>query len=77
MPQPFTFPKRPSNFIVTVTCAIALLHFGREVLQPITLALVLSLALAPLIRAIGALGLPRTKARDLAVAMLDRHGADA
>ncbi|HEX8603248.1 MAG TPA: AI-2E family transporter [Pseudoduganella sp.] len=60
MPQPLMFPKRPSNFIVTVTCAIALLHFGREVLQPITLALVLSLALAPLIRAIGGLGLPRT-----------------
>ncbi len=54
------FPKRPTNVIVTVTCAIALLHFGREVLQPITLALVLSLALAPLIRTIGALGLSRT-----------------
>lgn len=56
------FPKRPSNFIVTVTCAIALLHFGREVLQPITLALVLSLALGPLIRIIGRLGVSRTMA---------------
>ncbi|MBB3222719.1 AI-2E family transporter [Pseudoduganella umbonata] len=54
------FLKRPSNFLLTVTCAIALLHFGREVLQPITLALVLSLALAPLIRAIASLGLSRT-----------------
>lgn len=63
------FPKRPSNFIVTATCAIALLHFGREVLQPITLALVLSLALAPLIRAIGSLGVPRTGATFIALGL--------
>ncbi|QBE65443.1 AI-2E family transporter [Pseudoduganella lutea] len=55
-------PKRSSNFLLTILCGIALLHFGREVLQPITLALVLSLALAPLIRAIVALGVPRTTA---------------
>jgi predicted PurR-regulated permease PerM len=55
-------PKRSSNFLLTVLCAIALLHFGREVLQPITLALVLSLALAPLIGTIVKLGVPRAGA---------------
>ncbi|WP_338764256.1 AI-2E family transporter [Massilia sp. METH4] len=63
------FPKRPSNFIITATCVIALLHFGREVLQPITLALVLSLALAPLIRAIGRLGVSRTVATFVALGL--------
>ena len=33
MPQPFTFPKRPSNFIVTVTCAIALLQSDGSMLK--------------------------------------------
>jgi predicted PurR-regulated permease PerM len=53
--------KRPANAIVTATCLIALLHFGREVLQPITLAFVLSLAIAPLITALASCGLSRAK----------------
>ncbi|GGY30161.1 AI-2E family transporter [Pseudoduganella albidiflava] len=63
------FLKRPTNILLTVTCAIALLHFGREVLQPITLALVLSLALAPLIRAIVGLGISRTVATFIALGL--------
>jgi predicted PurR-regulated permease PerM len=50
------------NFAVTATCALALLHFGRPVLQPIVLALMLSLAVAPLIRAMALAGLSRVHA---------------
>jgi AcrR family transcriptional regulator len=45
-----------------------------ETLHLVLLALGDTLLGAPMAQA---LGLPRTKARDLAVAMLDRHGADA
>jgi predicted PurR-regulated permease PerM len=58
------------NRVVTATCLIAILHFGRGVLQPIVLALVLSLALAPLIRAIGTLGLSRVNAIFAALALV-------
>lgn len=50
------------NYAVTATCVIALLHFGRPVLQPIVLALMLSLAVAPLIRAMALAGLSRVHA---------------
>ncbi|TWI50310.1 putative PurR-regulated permease PerM [Pseudoduganella flava] len=60
----------PVNRVVTATCLIAILHFGRGVLQPIVLALVLSLALAPLIRAIGTLGLARVHAIFAALALV-------
>ncbi|AKU20785.1 AI-2E family transporter [Massilia sp. NR 4-1] len=50
------------NFAVTAACVLGLLYFGREVLQPVVAALVLSLALAPLIRAVGRFGLSRMSA---------------
>lgn len=50
------------NAAVTATCLLALLHFGRPVLQPIVLALMLSLAVAPLIRALAGAGLSRLNA---------------
>ena len=48
-----------ANTVVGATCLLALLHYGREVLQPIALALILSLLAAPVLRALGALGLGR------------------
>lgn len=50
------------NFAVTAACVLGLLYFGREVLQPVVAALVLSLALAPLIRTAARFGLSRMSA---------------
>lgn len=42
---------RPSlTSAVTLTCALGLLYFGRPVLEPLVLALILSLVISPLIR---------------------------
>ena len=51
-----------ANFALTAACVLAILYFSQDVLQPIVTALVLSLALAPLIRAMGRLGLSRVNA---------------
>lgn len=48
--------------VVTASCAVALLHFGREVLEPIALAAILSLVIAPLIHSLGRFGLGRVSA---------------
>ena len=50
------------NFAVTAACVLGILYFSQSVLQPIVTAMVLSLALAPLIRAMGRLGLSRVNA---------------
>jgi predicted PurR-regulated permease PerM len=68
-----------ANTVVGASCLLALLHFGRDVLQPIALAAILSLIVAPLIRALGRLGLRRLPAMLaallLAVACLGGTGA--
>jgi predicted PurR-regulated permease PerM len=51
-----------SGSIVTVTCVLGLLYFGRDVLEPLALASILSLVLAPLIRSLRRIGLPRLPA---------------
>jgi predicted PurR-regulated permease PerM len=56
--------------IVSATCVVALLYFGREVLEPLALALILSLVLAPLVRSITRVGLARMPAVLLAVALV-------
>jgi predicted PurR-regulated permease PerM len=48
--------------IVTATCVLGLLYVGRGVLEPLALALILSLVIAPLIRSLGRLGLGRLAA---------------
>ncbi|SNT31331.1 Predicted PurR-regulated permease PerM [Noviherbaspirillum humi] len=53
--------------LVSATCLLALLHFGREVLEPVALAAILSLILAPLIRALERLGWGRLPATLAAV----------
>jgi hypothetical protein len=46
--------------IVATATVLALLYFGRDVLVPVTLAIILSLAVAPLVRALRRLGLGQT-----------------
>jgi predicted PurR-regulated permease PerM len=58
------------NWVITATCAIALLHFGREVLEPIALAAILSLVIAPLIHSLGRFGLRRIPATLVAVTLV-------
>ncbi|NNG21419.1 AI-2E family transporter [Telluria aromaticivorans] len=59
-----------ANTVVSATCIIALLHFGREVLEPLALALILSLVLAPLVRSVTRIGLARMPAVLLSVALV-------
>ncbi|OBV37992.1 AI-2E family transporter [Janthinobacterium psychrotolerans] len=50
--------SRPAmSSAVTITCALGLLYFGRPVLEPLVLALILSLVIAPLIRVFNRWGL--------------------
>ena len=59
MAKSSTFSQVSSGSVVTATCILGLLYFGREVLEPLALALILSLVIAPLIRLIGWTGLGR------------------
>src|SRR5471032_1425019 len=52
--------KAPS--IVSASCILGLLYAGRAILQPIALALILSLIIAPLIRTLGQHGMRRVPA---------------
>jgi predicted PurR-regulated permease PerM len=56
--------------IVASATVLALLYFGREVLVPITLALILSLLIAPLMRGLRRLGLGHTPSVLIAVLAL-------
>jgi predicted PurR-regulated permease PerM len=60
--EPLIHKIRSPNFILSATCLIALLHFGRDFLQPIAIALVLGMALTPLIRFMGKLRLSQSAA---------------
>lgn len=52
-----SFRQVTAGSVVTATCILGLLYFGRDVLEPLALALVLSLVIAPLIRSIKKTGL--------------------
>lgn len=56
------FTRLSANSVVSTTCLLALLHFGHGVLEPLVLASILSLILAPLIRSVGRIGLERVSA---------------
>jgi len=56
------FSNLTASSVVTATCILGLLYFGRDVLEPLALATVLSLVLAPLIRSLRRVGLPRLPA---------------
>jgi predicted PurR-regulated permease PerM len=61
------FKHLNAGSLVTVTCGLGLLYFGREVLEPIALASILSLVIAPLIRSMRRAGLPQLPATLLSV----------
>lgn len=54
--------RLPASAIVSASCVLAVLYLGRPVLQPVALAAILSLVAAPLLRALGRLGLGRLPA---------------
>ena len=56
-----------ANSVVTASCFLGLLYFGRDILEPLALATILSLVLAPLIRSLRRIGLPRLPATLLSV----------
>ena len=60
----------PTGWLLPATCLIALVHFGQDVLQPLALALILSLVIAPLVRTLRRLGLPRGAATIVSVALV-------
>jgi predicted PurR-regulated permease PerM len=61
------FKHLTAGSLVTVTCGLGLLYFGRDVLEPIALASILSLVIAPLIRSMRRAGLPQLPATLLSV----------
>jgi predicted PurR-regulated permease PerM len=61
------FKQLTAGSLVTVTCGLGLLYFGRDVLEPIALASILSLVIAPLIRSMRRAGLPQLPATLLSV----------
>ena len=56
------FNNLTASSVVTASCVLGLLYFGRDVLEPLALATILSLVLAPLIRSLRRIGLPRLPA---------------
>jgi predicted PurR-regulated permease PerM len=61
------FKHLNAGSLVTVTCGLGLLYVGRDVLEPIALAGILSLVIAPLIRSMRRAGLPQLPATVLSV----------
>lgn len=57
-----------SSTIIAASCVLALLYFGRDVLQPPALAIIASLVVAPMIRGLGRMGLARLPAMLLSLA---------
>jgi predicted PurR-regulated permease PerM len=58
-PAPIISRRDRAGGIVATATVLALLYFGRDVLVPITLAVILSLAIAPLVRVLRRIGLGR------------------
>jgi predicted PurR-regulated permease PerM len=61
------FKHLNAGALVTVTCGLGLLYVGRDVLEPIALASILSLVIAPLIRSMRRVGLQQLPATLLSV----------
>src|ERR1700733_4209864 len=68
-PPQLAIRDRALGIIATAT-VLALLYFARDVLVPITLAVILSLLIAPLVRALRRLGLGQTLSVIAAVVVL-------
>jgi predicted PurR-regulated permease PerM len=59
-PPPVISLRDRAGGIVATATVLALLYFGRDVLVPVTLAVILSLAIAPLVRVLRRIGLGRS-----------------
>ena len=72
MPSPKELPSRPDRVagILGTATVLALLYFGREVLIPITLAIILSLLVTPFIQRLRRIGLGQTLSVGVAVLIL-------
>jgi predicted PurR-regulated permease PerM len=68
-PSPIAIRDRALGIVATAT-VLALLYFARDVLVPITLAVILSLLIAPLVRALRRIGLGQTASVLAAVLVL-------
>src|SRR6202790_1791127 len=68
-PPPLAIRDRALGIIATAT-VLALLYFARDVLVPITLAVILSLLIAPLVRVLRRIGLGQTMSVLAAVLVL-------
>jgi predicted PurR-regulated permease PerM len=64
------FKHLTSSSIVTACCVLGLLYFGRDVLEPLALAVILSLVIAPLIRTLRRIGLGQMPATMLSVLLV-------
>jgi len=64
------FKHLTSSSIVSACCVLGLLYFGREVLEPLALAVILSLVIAPLIRTLRRIGLGQVPSTMLSVLMV-------
>lgn len=62
-----SFRQVTSGSVLTATCVLGLLYFGRDVLEPLALSLVLSLIIAPLVRAIARTGIGQLPATLISV----------
>ena len=61
------FKHLSSGSLVTASCFLGLLYFGRDVLEPLALASILSLVIAPLIRSMRRVGIGQLPATLLSV----------
>jgi predicted PurR-regulated permease PerM len=59
-PPPISSLRDRAGGIVATATVLALLYFGRDVLVPVTLAVILSLLIAPLVRVLRSVGLGQT-----------------
>ena len=59
-PPPISPLRERAGGIVATATVLALLYFGRDVLVPVTLAVILSLLIAPLVRVLRSIGMGQT-----------------
>jgi predicted PurR-regulated permease PerM len=59
-PPPISSQRDRAGGIVATATVLALLYFGRDVLVPVTLAVILSLLIAPLVRVLRSVGVGQT-----------------
>jgi predicted PurR-regulated permease PerM len=69
-PPPLTVVNQRAVTIIATAAILALLYFGKDVLVPVTLALILGLLMAPAVRALRRIGLGHTFSVLIAVLLL-------